>query len=426
MHIETLVVKNLRSIREDKFEFNLPRASTAALKCPNVTVLLGENGVGKSSVLRAIAMSVLAPVLEKGSGFVADGYVRKEPANTPAQRSAAKAKFRKAVATMTSTLRVHPQDGVEPSKTKTSKPLSMSAELRVIEDSEVLSWVPPQEADYHAIMAAQHRRETSAFFLVGYGSTRRVEQNRNLDLGARQKSRLKRYERVAGLFEEHYSLVPLSHWLPAYASRNPGRHKQVVNLINRLLPPSCVMQLRPVKTENGPEYMFRMNGVDVPFRGLSDGYRAYMGWIADMLYHLCMGAPQGRKLVENEGVVLIDEIDLHLHPEWQRTVLPTISQTLPNVQFIVTTHSPLVVGSLQRENITVLKASTAGTESKQLPESVHGKSAGQILLSPYFGLDSTRAPDIAEKLDEIRKKAERGDKKAGLAYLKMLAEGKLA
>jgi predicted ATP-binding protein involved in virulence len=105
--------------------------------------------------------------------------------------------------------------------------------------------------------------------------------------------------------------------------------------------------------------------------------------------------------------------------------LPTISEALPNIQFIVTTHSPIVVGSLQRENITVLNAHTAGTESKQLPESVHGKSAEQILLSPYFGLDSTRAPDVAKKLTEIRKNAERGDKRAGLAYLKMLTEGKL-
>ena len=67
-----------------------------------------------------------------------------------------------------------------------------------------------------------------------------------------------------------------------------------------------------------------------------------------------MGAQRGGKLREVSGVALVDEIDLHLHPEWQRVVLPKLAKALPSMQFIVTTHSPLVVASLASANLFVL------------------------------------------------------------------------
>ncbi|WP_416058616.1 AAA family ATPase [Stenotrophomonas maltophilia] len=291
-------------------------------------------------------------------------------------------------------------------------------------DAERLEWVRPKSYA-GMVLEAQHTKESSAFFLVGYGATRRVEHGRRVDFSLRHKTRVSRYERVAGLFEEHYSLIPLSSWLPGYASRNPGRYKQVAGLFNKLLPSSCRMHSSVLELSEGGEIMFEMSGIDVPFRALSDGFRAYIGWIGDMLYHLCMGAPSGRKLVDNKGVVLIDEIDLHLHPEWQRLVLPALSEALPNIQFIVTSHSPLVVGSLEQQNIQRLEVTDQGAISRSYPERVHGKSAGQLLLSPYFGLESTRAPDVSKRLDELRKRRETGSATAALEYLELLSSGEL-
>lgn len=424
MHVLTLEIKNLRSIKSETFEFNIPLVDKESTKYPNVTVLLGENGVGKSTVLRAVAMSVLAPALEKGSGFVSDGYIRREPGPRKAKSSRAAPRPRARIASAVATVSLHPQDRIPVRSAKTH--VSMLAELRGVGDYEELLWSVPTGKYVGRIREVQYESRSSAFFLVGYGSTRRVEQSRNVDVSARLKARRRSYERVAGLFEEHYSLIPLSYWLPEFALKNKGRHKQVITLINKLLPGGCRLIEKPARTENGIEYMFTMSGIDVPFRALSDGYRAYIGWIADMLYHLCMGAPSGKKIVDNRGVVLIDEVDLHLHPEWQRVVLPTLSTALPNIQFIVTTHSPLVVGSLQRDNIIVLEASDAGTTARRLPETVHGKSAGQILLSPYFGLDSTRAPDVAADLEKIKDAAQKGDLDAPLKYLELLAKGELA
>lgn len=422
MHIRSLRVRDLRSISTADLEFLASGYAPAKTKYPNVNVLLGSNGSGKTTILRAIAMSVLAPVLEGNSGFVSDGYVRRLPAVHGKKRASGKAVTQAPRgASVESIVSLEPQD--LPSA-RTPASLLLSAQIMKLGDLERLKWVQPKTLA-NIVQDVQHRRESSAFFLVGYGATRRVEQGRQVDFAVRNKTRVTRYERVAGLFEEHYSLVPLSSWLPEYATRNPGRYKQVINLLNQLLPESCQLRTATAKTAYSREFMFNMEGVEVPFRALSDGFRAYVGWIGDMLFHLCMGAPKGQKLVDNKGVVLIDEIDLHLHPEWQRIVLPKLSEVLPNIQFIVTTHSPLVVGSLQRQNIQRLRVTEEGTVAESLPERVHGKSAGQILLSPYFGLESTRAPDVAQELEKLRSKRGRGAQEAALEYLRLLASGDL-
>ena len=259
--------------------------------------------------------------------------------------------------------------------------------------------------------------KSPAFLLIGYGANRRVESSQTFDSSIRTKNRLLRYQRVASLFEEQMTLVPLSSWLPKYKDKNPGRHKQVINLINRLLPEGTRVQ--DVNDEN--EYLFTHKRVTVPFSALSDGYRAYIGWIADLLYHICMGCPTGRKLIDNHGVVLVDEIDLHIHPEWQRTMVSRVAKTLPKLQFVFTTHSPIIAGTLEAENLFVTESSSGGiARVSKLEEDIHGLNADQILLSSYFSLRTTRAPGVAKKLNDLAKKAQEGDQDASVEFLKQL------
>ena len=91
--------------------------------------------------------------------------------------------------------------------------------------------------------------------------------------------------------------------------------------------------------------------MELPFGTLSDGYRAYLGLVADLIYHLQMNCPHGGNLTDMTGIVLVDDIDLHLHPKWQRTVVPHLAGTFPRLQFILTTHSPLVTGTLHADNV---------------------------------------------------------------------------
>ncbi|MGL6244824.1 AAA family ATPase [Pseudomonas sp.] len=413
MHISKLQIENLRSFENATLEFNLP--GTEGLQYPNVSVLLGDNGLGKTSILKAVALAVLGPLLSGNSGFVPEGLIRRAPAKV-----GGKINLKKNTAILTadilSTVEEKPQK--DPTESMPEK-FSVSTEVRTVSSVERMSWhISPKNAD-ETIEAMQLDEKSPAFFIVGYGATRRVEASARVDESARTRSRLRRYERVAGLFEDHLTLMPLSYWLPAFSVENKGRYKQVINLINELLPPACQIQSMPT----GREHLFEMNGFVLPFRALSDGYRAYIGWIGDMLFHVCKGIASGLKLREMRGVIMVDEIDLHLHPEWQRSVVPTLAKALPNVQFILTTHSPLVVGSLMSQNLFVLAEENGSSIVKRLPEHVRGKSAEQILLSPYFGLESTRAATTATALSKLARSAVSGNTKASVDYLKILAKG---
>jgi hypothetical protein len=204
---------------------------------------------------------------------------------------------------------------------------------------------------------------------------------------------------------------------------NRDRHEQVVSLLNKLLEPSA--ELLPKPTED--EYLFRIGGADLPFQALSDGFRAYVGWIADLLYHLSMGASTSVQLLENRGVVLIDEVDLHLHPEWQQRVIPTLARALPNLQFILTSHSPLVVGTLRGASLFVLESeSSEGVGRSRLrrsTEEVYGLSADQILTSGNFGLASARDPGFTAQLQVQAQAASEGDPEAGIQFMRLMTLG---
>lgn len=92
---------------------------------------------------------------------------------------------------------------------------------------------------------------------------------------------------------------------------------------------------------------------------MSDGYRGTLSLIADIAYRMASLNPaMGECVLKTPGVVLIDEVDLHLHPRWQARILEDLVRIFPNVQFIVTTHSPIVVASgFPKHNIRVLAPS---------------------------------------------------------------------
>lgn len=417
MYVTQLQIKNLRSFKTADLELNVPGG--ADIEYPNVNVILGGNGLGKTTVLRAVALSVLGPLLSGSSGFVSEGMVRR----LPGSRSFSATKSLKLASAVVKARIDTGHAVVRSQKVSLPNEVNMTTTVRPLGTSERLEWNAEPRNAHSLIEEMQFDDADPAFFLVGYGATRRVESSSRVDESARIKSRLRRYERVAGLFEDHIGLMPLSYWLPEFMAKNPGRYTQVINLINDLLPENCRIDPAPVKTYQGYEHVYTMNGMSLPFRLLSDGYKAYIGWIGDMLFHICMGVGRGLKLRELRGVVLVDEIDLHLHPEWQRVVVPTLAKALPHVQFVVTTHSPLVVGSLEAANLFVLFEEEGTTVVKRLPERVRGKSAEQILLSPYFGLESTRATDTAAELADLARRAVRGDRKASMEYLKILSSG---
>ena len=161
----------------------------------------------------------------------------------------------------------------------------------------------------------------------------------------------------------------------------------------------------------------------MPFQGLSDGYRAFVGWVADLLYHVCFGCPAGKKLVDNRGIVLVDEVDLHLHPKWQMRVVETLAKSLPRMQFVLTSHSPLIAGSLERTNVIRLRLRRNRSSVQRAKESIHGLDADQILLTNLFGLASTRARPKDRQLDDLARRARNGDTTAARQLIEAMATG---
>lgn len=140
----------------------------------------------------------------------------------------------------------------------------------------------------------------------------------------------------------------------------------------------------------------------VPALYLSDGYRSMLALTLDLLHWAIEAYPVGSEgILKIKGVVLIDEIDAHLHPSWQRRVGFWLQEKFPNLQFIVTTHSPFIPPAAEPGAIFVLRKTAPGSDrvkvTQDLP-SVQGWRFEQILVSPLFDLDSTRDPESEEKM----------------------------
>ena len=115
-----------------------------------------------------------------------------------------------------------------------------------------------------------------------------------------------------------------------------------------------------------------------PLNSMSDGYRGTLNLVADVARRMAMLNPAlCDKVLEAPGVVMIDEVDLHLHPRWQAKILGDLANIFPNVQFIVTSHSPIVVASVPRENVRMLDGERAVVPSVE----TYGHDSNSILAA---------------------------------------------
>lgn len=114
---------------------------------------------------------------------------------------------------------------------------------------------------------------------------------------------------------------------------------------------------------------------------LSEGIQAMIGMVADIAYRCTKLNPQlgERAAKETKGVVLIDEVDMHLHPGWQQLVLGQLTRAFPNIQFIVTTHSPQVLSTVSKKHIRVIMQTEDGYQAEMPDMSPLGRSAGEAL-----------------------------------------------
>lgn len=137
------------------------------------------------------------------------------------------------------------------------------------------------------------------------------------------------------------------------------------------------------------------DGHVMPFEHLSDGQRTMLGLFCDLARRAAMLNPHfgGEASAKTTGIVLIDELDLHLHPKWQRRIIHDLRRTFPKVQFICTTHSPQLIGQAKPDEIILLDAQSSHP----------GQSLGMDsnwILRHIMGSDD-RDPDVALQLDML-------------------------
>lgn len=134
-----------------------------------------------------------------------------------------------------------------------------------------------------------------------------------------------------------------------------------------------------LRVERSPLRMtVRKQGEELIVNQLSDGEKCLLAMVGDLARRLAIANPGLSEPLQGCGVVLIDEIELHLHPKWQREIIPALTRTFPNCQFIVTTHSPQVISHVKPEGIYILEKTDNGVIAKR-PESSFGRDSNRIL-----------------------------------------------
>lgn len=134
------------------------------------------------------------------------------------------------------------------------------------------------------------------------------------------------------------------------------------------------------------ELRFRLRNQSLDFSQLPDGVRNLLGWIVDFARRMETADWTEESILDRPGVLLIDEVDAHLHPKWQRTVLPALRAAFPSTQIIVTTHSPFVISSCEDARIHVLDLNDDGTAF--LKESMYAPIGDSVMatIKDVFGV----------------------------------------
>jgi predicted ATP-binding protein involved in virulence len=154
--------------------------------------------------------------------------------------------------------------------------------------------------------------------------------------------------------------------------------------------------LRMVVNKSGREFRIEQ---------LSDGEKCFLALVGDIARRLAIANPSLDDPLLGEGVVLIDEVDLHLHPAWQRMIMPRLLKTFPNCQFIVTTHSPQVLGEIDAKHIHILSVEENGEIKLRKPRQAKGLTSNDILeeiMKPEWASNSLiRNQEVENRLHAI-------------------------
>lgn len=366
MFLKRLELRNVRSIEHIDFSFDCADASTRKW-----TVILGENGCGKSTILRAAALltagsDALSELIGSPESWIRNGH-----------------SISRLRATLVTAQQEERHVEIELHKKDTMIDV-FERNARTLKELDL--------ALTHAVRN---------FTTVGYGVSRRLSPSPDHGSSGEGIFRSKRAQAVATMFSPDATLQSLQSWAMDvhYRKRKSGL-ALVREALKDLLPGVEFDRIDPAKRKM---YFRTMDGI-VPLEQLSDGYQNVAAWCGDLVYRVTDLNPDCAHPLNARGLLLLDEIDLHLHPVWQRQLRNYINQKFPNFQILATTHSPLMAQQCGPEELFVLRR-TRQSEAAIL-EQYQGEPSKlmvqQLIVSPLFGVATVDSPQVQHKKNELK------------------------
>lgn len=346
MYIKSLSLKNYRCYENIDVEFN-----------PEYTVLVGVNGAGKSTILDGLA-TALGSYIAGFDGIVSNGITRDDAHRKMYELGS----------------RVDPEE---------QYPVEVSAKCMV--DKQEISWTrslhgkdgrthikdAKQIMDYGMLLQDRVRAGDKDMILplIAYYGTGRLYMQKRQKRNAADDTRFTRTTGYVDCLDSASNDKLMMRWFKQMTEMQiqEGVRIPELEVVKRAMG-MCfsgaenaedIAQFEyKVKTQE-IEITYQKNGKKerLPMKMLSDGLKITISMVADIAYRMAVLNPQllDNILKETPGIVLIDEVDMHLHPEWQKRIMADLHYIFPKVQFVVTTHSPSVLANVRKEHILLLE-----------------------------------------------------------------------
>jgi|JI6StandDraft_1071083.scaffolds.fasta_scaffold41922_1 predicted ATP-binding protein involved in virulence len=346
---------------------------------PQLNVFIGGNGSGKSSLLDAVALS-LGPVLSHLPELKGPGLSRSDIRLVAEDRQAPFARVLVEAEQEGTSLRKFGWDRIyrRDKAKETSRALPKNARGL----KELHEWLDD--------IQSQHESEQPFTLPVfaHYGTNRAVDVPHNATQARKRKS-FQRLDALLGALEPDANFKRAVAWFEQLENQelrqSKGAAKSPLEVVRRaieqMLPGIKNPRMDAEDTRRFVVDSKNSDGVMVKLflDQLSDGYQVVLGMVLDFALRLVRANPEHPDPLKTQAIMIVDEVDLHLHPEWQQHVIPDLLRTFPGTQFVLTTHSPQVVSTVRKQFVRRL----VDYQVVELPTEIIGAESGRVLVDAF-------------------------------------------